>query len=344
MQTPDLKKKKPQVAKISLQSEQAQPVLNLSENGSLILKEFRLNGQGLKVTHTHDQWDFSLSESTHNLSLENLVTVGQLGQGASGQVEKVQDQVTGQYFAMKKIPVASDPQYLKQLSDELKLALECSSPYVVKCYGAFYKSGTLHIILEYMDVGSIDTLIKKVKNLNEPVMALLLYQILLGIDYLHNKKKIIHRDIKPQNILVNKKGEIKITDFGISGTIETMQQRKTYVGTAVYMSPERLNGEMYGKDSDIWSIGILTTESLMGKHPIQKTQFIDMVNEISTFNIENVQAKISAEMKNFISMCVKLKPEERATVDQLLNHKIILRTKKIDKMVFLQWLNQVTQL
>lgn len=59
---------------------------------------------------------------------------------------------------------------------------------------------------------------------------------------------------------------------------------------------------MYGKDSDIWSIGILITECLIGKHPIQKTQFIDMVNEISNFNIENIQAKISGEMKNFISM------------------------------------------
>lgn len=93
--------------------------------------------------------------------------------------------------------MASDPQHLKALSDELKLALECSSPYVVKCYGAFYKAGTLHIVLEYMDVGSIESLVKKVKNLSEPVMALFLHQILLGMDYLHNKKKIIHRDIKP---------------------------------------------------------------------------------------------------------------------------------------------------
>ncbi|CAD8214867.1 unnamed protein product [Paramecium octaurelia] len=72
----------------SFESEQAQPVLILSEKESLILKEFCLIGQGLKVTHKYDQWDFSLSESTHNLQLENLVTAGHLGTGASGQIEK----------------------------------------------------------------------------------------------------------------------------------------------------------------------------------------------------------------------------------------------------------------
>lgn len=111
-----------------------------------------------------------------------MVTIGQLGHGASGTVEKVQDIVTKNIYAMKvksflseKIPVSSDPNYLKQLSDELKLALECNSPYVVKCYGAFYKQGILHIVLEYMDIGSMDSLTRKVKQLNEPVMALLLH-------------------------------------------------------------------------------------------------------------------------------------------------------------------------
>lgn len=90
----------------------------------------------------------------------------------------------------------------------------------------------------------------------------------MGLDYLHYKKKIIHRDIKPQNILLNSKGEIKITDFGISGTAQTLEKRQTYVGTAIYMSPERLQGDKYDRNSDLWSLGMMIAECLIGYHPI----------------------------------------------------------------------------
>lgn len=111
--------------------------------------------------------------------------------------------------------------------------------------------------------------------------------MLMGLEYLHTKRKIIHRDIKPQNILINSKGEIKITDFGISSTIHTMQKLTTYVGTAIYMSPERLLGEKYDRDSDLWSLGVLMAECLLGEHPIKQkgVSFIEMVDSIQNFNV-----------------------------------------------------------
>jgi len=94
---------------------------------------------------------------------------------------------------------------------------------------------------------------------------------LLGLAYLHKTLKIIHRDIKPANILINEKGQVKIADLGICGKIEnTMDSRKTWVGTVGYMSPERLKGEAYTNNTDIWSLGLLLLECKLGWNPLTK--------------------------------------------------------------------------
>lgn len=80
--------------------------------------------------------------------------------------------------------------------------------------------------------------------------------------------KVIHRDIKPSNLLINSEGEIKIADFGVSGKIEnTTDFRDTWVGTAIYMSPERFSGEKYNFDTDIWSLGLTIVECALGRYP-----------------------------------------------------------------------------
>ena len=87
---------------------------------------------------------------------------------------------------------------------------------------------------------------------------LIMRQVLRGLNYLHTVKKIIHRDIKPHNILMNKRGEVKIADFGICSVSNNSGQKwQTFIGTITYMSPERMNGEEYGMDSDIWALGVM---------------------------------------------------------------------------------------
>lgn len=93
------------------------------------------------------------------------------------------------------------------------------------------------IMLEYMDFGTVDTILKKIGKIPEVMTGMIMVQVLKGLDYVHTQKKLIHRDIKPSNLLVNKNGEVKIADFGVSGIIErTWGEKKTFVGTTVYMS------------------------------------------------------------------------------------------------------------
>lgn len=111
---------------------------------------------------------------------------------------------------MKKISMVDDEQFKKQLSWELKALISCDSPNIVKYYGAFYENGVVYILLEYMDFGSMETLLKKALDKKEKIPEVILgwitYSVLTGLHYLNKVKKVIHRDIKPGNVLINSKG------------------------------------------------------------------------------------------------------------------------------------------
>jgi len=95
-----------------------------------------------------------------------------------------------------------------------------------------------------------------------------IFQVLKGLDYLHRKMKVIHRDIKPSNLLLNSKGQIKIADFGVSGKMmHTNDSKSSWVGTLMYMSPERFRGEHYNSNTDIWSLGLSIMECALGYYP-----------------------------------------------------------------------------
>lgn len=108
-------------------------------------------------------------------------------------------------------------------------------------------------------MGSLQVILEKTRKIPEAITMLIIKEVLLGLEYLHSTKHIIHRDIKPHNILINKKGDVKIGDFGICSVSENSDEKfNTFIGTIQYMSPERLNGEPYSYDCDIWSVGMMT--------------------------------------------------------------------------------------
>ena len=118
----------------------------------------------------------------------------------------------------------------------------------------------------------------------EPIMSKMVQQVLCGLSYLNVCLKQMHRDIKPDNILVNKKGFVKLTDFGISKQYEgeETEKSKTFVGTMTYMSPERMMGDNYSYAGDIWSLGIMIVELVTGTFPYsEKRGFLEMLDQIS---------------------------------------------------------------
>ncbi|KAG4387899.1 hypothetical protein AAZX31_09G064200 [Glycine max] len=118
-----------------------------------------------------------------------------------------------------------------------------------------------------MDGWSLEDLLSKVKKIPESYLAAICKQVLKGLMHLHHQKHIIHRDLKPSNLLINHRGEVKITDFGVSVIMEnTSGQANTFVGTYSYMSPERIIGNLHGYNykSDIWSLGLILLKCATG--------------------------------------------------------------------------------
>ncbi|KAK8745755.1 hypothetical protein OTU49_000367 [Cherax quadricarinatus] len=169
------------------------------------------------------------------LNADDFEKLGELGAGNGGVVNKERHKPSGLIMARKLIHLEVKPAVRNQIIRELKVLHECNSPFIVGFYGAFYSEGEISICMEYMDGGSLDLCLKKAIRIPEPILAKICSTVLKGLAYLREKHQIIHRDVKPSNILVNSRGEIKICDFGVSGQlIDSMAN--TFVGTRSYMS------------------------------------------------------------------------------------------------------------
>ncbi|XP_015789239.1 dual specificity mitogen-activated protein kinase kinase 1 [Tetranychus urticae] len=201
------------------------------------------------------------------LTGEDFEYLGELGAGNGGVVTKVLHRPSGLIMARKLIHLEVKPAIRNQIIRELKVLHECNSPHIVGFYGAFYSDGEINICMEYMDGGSLDLVLKKAGRIPEQVLGKVTIAVLKGLNYLREKHQIMHRDVKPSNILVNSRGEIKICDFGVSGQlIDSMAN--SFVGTRSYMSPERLQGTHYTIQSDIWSLGLSLVEMAIGRYPV----------------------------------------------------------------------------
>ncbi|KAM9422790.1 dual specificity mitogen-activated protein kinase kinase 5 isoform 3-T4 [Salvelinus alpinus] len=170
---------------------------------------------------------------------------------------------------LQVIPLDITVELQKQIMSELEILYKCDSSYIITFYSAFFVENRISICTEYMDGGSLDVY----RRIPEHVLGRISVAVVKGLTYLWSLK-ILHRDVKPSNMLVNTRGQVKLCDFGVSTQLVN-SIAKTYVGTNAYMAPERISGEQYGIHSDVWSVGISFMELALGAFPypqIQKNQ------------------------------------------------------------------------
>lgn len=179
------------------------------------------------------------------------------------------------------------------------------------------------ICLEYMDCGSLDHILKQLGYLKEVYLSKITHNVLQGLDYLYSTHKIIHRDIKPSNVLLSSKGEVKICDFGVSRELSNNSIADTFVGTSTYMSPERIQGDVYNIRGDVWSLGLMLIELSTGEFPFGKKDtpngILDLLQRIVNEDPPSLpRNRYSKELCDFVELCLK-KQNERPTPLELLN-------------------------
>lgn len=197
---------------------------------------------------------------------------------------------TGIVMAMKEIRLELDEAKFAAIIMELDILHRCVSPFIIDFFGAFFQEGAVYICMEFMDGGSVDKLYGD--GVPEGVLRKITVSTVMGLRSLKDDHNIIHRDVKPTNILVNTRGQVKICDFGVSGNL-VASIAKTNIGCQSYMAPERIasggvahaganpGGGTYSVQSDIWSLGLSIIECAMGQYPYPPETYNNIFSQLS---------------------------------------------------------------
>ncbi len=203
------------------------------------------------------------------------------------------------------------------------------SPYVLALYDAFSnpKTGLINLVIEYMDGGSLADLVKCGGCSDEDVLSDIAGQVLDGLNYLHENNQM-HRDIKPGNILLNCRGDVKIADFGISKAMDgtAVKFANSFVGTVTYMSPERIIGEAYGFPGDIWSFGVTMFTVADGYFPFSSDDqsYWGMISAVCDKPVPVPAEDIYSDtFRAFIASCLEKSPITRGTAKELMKNPFI---------------------
>uniref|UniRef100_A0A8D3D310 non-specific serine/threonine protein kinase n=1 Tax=Scophthalmus maximus TaxID=52904 RepID=A0A8D3D310_SCOMX len=259
-----------------------------------------------------------------------------VGNGTYGQVYKGRHVKTGQLAAIKVMDVTGDEE------EEIKAEINMLKKYshhrnIATYYGAFIKKNPpgiddqLWLVMEFCGAGSVTDLIKNTKgnSLKEEWTAYICREILRGLTHLH-QHKVIHRDIKGQNVLLTENAEVKLVDFGVSAQLDrTVGRRNTFIGTPYWMAPEVIACDenpdaTYDFKSDLWSLGITAIEMAEGAPPL-----CDMHPMRALFLIPRNPAprlkskKWSKKFQSFIESCLVKSHNQRPSTEQLLKHPFI---------------------
>ncbi|XP_017842817.1 mitogen-activated protein kinase kinase kinase kinase 4 isoform X4 [Drosophila busckii] len=271
-----------------------------------------------------------------------------VGNGTYGQVYKGRHTKTGQLAAIKVMDVTEDEE------EEIKLEINVLKKYsnhrnIATYYGAFIKKSPagkddqLWLVMEYCGAGSVTDLVKSTKgqSLKEEWIAYICREILRGLSYLHSKK-VIHRDIKGQNVLLTDNAEVKLVDFGVSAQLDrTIGRRNTFIGTPYWMAPEVIACDenpdaTYDNRSDLWSLGITSLEMAESQPPLCDLHPMRALFLIPRNSPPRLKSKKwSKKFHSFIDVVLVKDYHQRPYTENLLKHPFI-KDQPTDRQVRIQ--------
>ncbi|KAL6698736.1 PAK kinase [Trichoderma pleuroticola] len=279
----------------------------------------------------------AVSKEDPNLSYSKQKKIGQ---GASGSVyvAKIKDTAVGvareflrqqgprAQVAIKQMDLAHQPRK-ELIVNEIMVMKDNRHKNIVNFLDAFLRNNNaeLWVVMEFMEGGALTDVIDNNPSISEEQISTICHETCRGLQHLH-AQSIIHRDIKSDNVLLDARGNVKITDFGFCAKLtEAKSKRATMVGTPYWMAPEVVKQKEYGPKVDIWSLGIMAIEMIESEPPYLNEEPLKALYLIATNGTPRLKKpeKLSKELKAFLSVCLCVDVKSRASADELLAHDFL---------------------
>ena len=240
---------------------------------------------------------------------------GLIGKGGMGEVYKADDLELDQTVALKFLPeeLSKNEELLRRFRGEVRNARQVSHRNVCRVFDIGETEGLYYITMEYIDGDDLSMLLRRIGRLPSDKAVDISREICMGLAAIH-KAGILHRDLKPANIIIDSKGEARITDFGIAGIESEVQGNESRVGTPAYSSPEQIDGKEVTQRSDIYSLGLLLYEIFTGRQAFEGESVQELQIKQATTSPKNpseIVSGIDPLAENVIKRCLEKDPGQR---------------------------------
>ncbi|XP_057275217.1 serine/threonine-protein kinase Nek1 isoform X9 [Pezoporus wallicus] len=266
--------------------------------------------------------------------MDKYIKVRKIGEGSFGKAFLVKAKENGQQYVIKEINISKMSNKEREESRrEVAVLANMKHPNIVLYRESFEENGCLYIVMDYCEGGDLFKKINAQKGIlfSEDQILDWFVQICLALKHIHDRK-ILHRDIKSQNIFLTKDGTIQLGDFGIARVLNsTAELARTCIGTPYYLSPEICQNKPYNNKSDIWALGCVLYEMCTLKHAFEAGNMKNLVLKIISGPFPPVSTHYSYDLRNLLSQLFKRNPRNRPSVNSILEKNFI--AKRVEKFL-----------
>ncbi|XP_078450707.1 serine/threonine-protein kinase Nek1-like isoform X1 [Lampetra planeri] len=259
--------------------------------------------------------------------MERYTMVSQIGEGSFGKAMLVKSKADGHLYVIKEINISRmSPKERDEARKEVCVLANMRHPNIVSYKESFEERGNLYIVMDYCEGGDLFKRINAQKGVlfSEDQILDWLVQLCLALKHVHDRK-ILHRDIKSQNIFLTKAGVVQLGDFGIARVLNsTMELAQTCIGTPYYLSPEICENKPYNHKSDMWALGCVLYEMCTLRHAFEAGNMKNLVLKIIRGSFPPVSAHYSSELRSTLSGLLRRDPRARPPVAVLLSRPLLM--------------------